>query len=199
MSVLRDIVIFLLCFQLAIQVTNQIEITPGLKLNTGQITPFQTWYDPMNGLIHTTNYTLNAFNSLVPTYCSSNSSCVVTYTVSLLNLINYNWSLNINEHFLILGFDTGFPIGQVMNLLGFLAVMSTAWTNFIWGIGLTILMMIFNITIGAIPFYSNLFSLVDPSLGPFLGICVGGLQMFVVGWELLKIGMILLSALIAMI
>lgn len=199
MSVLRDIVIFLLCFQLAIQITNQIEIIPGLQLRTGQITPFQNWYDPMNGLIHTTNYTLNAFNSLTPTNCSSNSSCVVTYTVSLLNIINYNWALNINEHFLILGLDTGLPIGQLNNLLGFIAVMSTAWINFSWGLGLTVLGMIFNITIGAIPFYSNLLGLIDPNLGPIIGICLGGLQMFVVGWELVKIAMILLSALIAMI
>lgn len=199
MSVLRDIVFFMLIFQLAIQITNQIEIIPGIQLRTGEITPDLGTSGILNGIVQTINYTQAGFTSLSHTTCSSNVSCDVTYTLSFLNIINYAWTIDINEKFEILGVNTGLPIGQLMNVIGFSLILFLTIINLVVGMFLLFIALIFDITIGSIPFYINIFSLIDPTLGILLGTCLGGLQTVVIGWEILKICTVLISALIAMI
>jgi len=199
MSILRDIVFFMLIFQLAIQITNEIEIIPGYNLNTGQITPNLGTTAILNGVVQTINYTQTAFKNINNVTCGSNVSCNVIYTLSFLNLINYNWQIDINQNFKIMGFDTGLPIGQLMNVIGFSLILTLTAINLVVGLFLIFIALIFDITIGAIPFYISIFSLIDPTLGFTLGLCLGGLQTVVIGWEILKICTILVSALIAMI
>lgn len=206
MSLLRDIVFFMLMFQLSLQVTNLVQIqgpSPGLPgglyLNTGQINPNLGTSAILNGVVQTINYTQTAFISLNHTSCGSNVSCNVVYTLSFLNIINYNWGIDINQHFLIFGIDSGLPIGQLMNVVGFGSVLGLTLINLVVGMFLLFIALIFDITIGAIPFYITIFSLIDPTLGAVLGLCLGGLQCVVIGWEILKYCSILLSALIAMI
>jgi hypothetical protein len=199
MSILRDVVFFMLIFQLAIQITNQIEIIPGIHLNTGQITPNLGTATILNGVVQTINYTQTAFKSINNVTCGSGVPCNVVYTLSFLNLINYNWQIDINQSFEIMGYDTGLPIGQLMNIVGFTLILLLTVINLVVGMFLLFIALIFDITIGAIPFYISIFSLIDPNLGFLLGTCLGGLQMVVIGWEILKICTILVSTLIAMI
>jgi hypothetical protein len=242
MSMLRNIVMFMFALQLAIQVTNHIEIIPGVMLNTGQLSPFTTWYDPMNDIITTLNYTQQSLNPSIPasyntstgacnanflTACSAvndSASCndgwvyyhngrfnckwntdffhpagrceldilcdqspvFVTYILSFLSSLTYSWTININDYFTIMDFNTGLPIGQIMNIVGYVSVIVLAIINLVIEIVLVLLMTLINVTIGAIPFYINLFSLIDPVLGSILGICLGGMQMLVVAWAILE-------------
>jgi hypothetical protein len=228
--------------QLAIQVTNRVEIIPELYLNTGQLSPFTTWYDPMNDIITTLNYTQQSLNPTIPAsyntstgacnaiflngcsaatdsvtcnngwvyYHSSRFNCkwgtgffypagrceldimcdqspvFVTYILSFLSSLTYSWTININDYFTIMSFNTGLPIGQIMNIIGYISVIVLAVINLIIEMVLVLLMTLINITIGAIPFYINLFSLVDPVLGSILGLCLGGMQMLVVAWAILE-------------
>lgn len=199
MSVLRDIVFFMLIFQLSVQIVNNVEIVPGVYLNTGEITPNLGTSAILNGIVQTINYTQTGFVSLTDTNCGSNISCDVTYTLSFLNIINYAWTIDINEQFVILGVNTGLPIGQLMNVIGFCIILFLTVINLVVGMFLLFIALIFDITIGAIPFYISIFSMIDPVLGILLGTCLGGLQTVVIGWEILKICTILISALIAMI
>jgi hypothetical protein len=230
MSLLRDILVFMFALQLALQVTNHIEIIPGLHLNTGQLSPFTAWYDPMNDLITTLNYTQQSLNPSIPTSNNGTGSCnvtcsnawvhknnlrwdcvwatdffypagrcelssgdacdsspvFVTYILSFLNIFAFSWVINLNEYFSILNVSTGLPTGQIMNVVGFVLVLLLAAINLIVEIFLIILMTVINITIGSIPFYINLFSLIDPVLGNILGTCLGGMQILVISWAILE-------------
>jgi len=143
MSVLKNIVVFMFCLQLALQVTNHIEIIPGLYLNTGQISPYLSFYDPLSDIINAINAAQNAFNG------------VFTPT---------DWDL------------WGIIVGILTCILSSLIALFSI-------IGLFAL-IIYNMTLGAIPFYVALFSLFDPVLGAILGVCVGAVQLLFVVWGL---------------
>ena len=87
MSALRNIVMFMFCFQLGLQLTNFIQIqgpTPGMPdglfLKTGEITPFTIWYDPMSSILLAINETTQALQPSIPiNYSSPTSTCNANY------------------------------------------------------------------------------------------------------------------------
>lgn len=260
MGTLRNIVMFMFCFQLALQLTNFIQIqgpTPGmpdgLYLKTGEITPFTIWYDPMTSILTTLNETTQALQPTIPGNCTvpitstcnanyytsckglDNATCTnawvyehglrfncqwgysyfypagrceltsggscdctgedkVTYSYRFLNTVSWAWTINKNDYFTIgvsiggimLGWNTGLPIGQLMNLVGLASFIMVSGVNIALEFLLIIVIVLLNVTIGAIPFYSNLFGKIDPVMGGLLGVVLGGIQMFVIAWELNK-------------
>jgi hypothetical protein len=118
----------------------------------------------------------------------------VTYSYRFLNAVSWAWTINKNDYFTIgfsllgvaVGWNTGLPIGQLMNIVGLVSFILVSGVNIMSSFLMIILIVLFNVTIGAVPFYVNLFSKIDPVMGSLLGVCVGGVQMFVIGWELNK-------------
>lgn len=253
MGLLRDIVMFMLFFQLALQLTNYVqiqgpspELPDGLYLSTGEITPFTVWYDPMSDILNTLNETTQALNPTIPTSCNASSStcsanyltgcslattnascsngwvyynnmrwnCIwatdyfnpggrcelsttpcdctgsqfVTYIYRFLNAFSISWTIDANAYFWILGYNTGLPTGAIMNFIGLILYLLISAANIVLQFLLIIVIVLLNVTIGAIPFYSNLFGKIDPVMGSLLGVCLGGIQMFVIAWEVQKEG-----------
>jgi hypothetical protein len=251
MSVLRNIIMFMLFFQLALQLTNYIQIQGpsaslpnGLYLSTGEITPFTIWYDPMSDILNTLNETQQALNPIIPTSCNSSSStcsanylsgcsaaltnascssgwvyyhnmrwnCIwatdyfnpagrcelsttpcdctgsqyVTYIYRFLNAFSISWTIDANAYFYILNYNTGLPSGMIMNAIGLGLFLIISAANISLEFLLIFVIVILNVTIGAIPFYSNLFGKIDPVMGGLLGVCLGGIQMLVIAWEVNK-------------
>jgi hypothetical protein len=189
MSLLRDIVIFMFALQLAIQVTNHVEIIPGLYLNTGQLSPFTTWYDPLNDILISMNSTVMAFNSI--NQITNPTANTLNFTIPKIGPISVNvlWSIYIHPDSSAVIPLIGIPL--IWFDLGYLAIsiiicIGIGIINALVGFILVILMTLFNITVGAIPFYINFFSLVDPVLGSILGVCLGGVQMVVIAWAILE-------------
>lgn len=255
MGLLRDIVMFMLFFQLALQLTNYVqiqgpspELPDGLYLSTGEITPFTVWYDPMSDILNTLNETSQALQPTIPiNYSSPTSTCYanyvtgcsgldqatcsnawvwhhnlrfncnwgygwfypsgrcelasggscdgsgstsinVTYVYRFLTAFSYSWTINIADYLTIAGFNTGLPIGQIFNIIGLIFYLILSALNIVLQFLLIIVIVLLNVTIGAIPFYSNLFGKIDPVMGSLLGVCLGGIQMFVIAWEVQKEG-----------
>jgi hypothetical protein len=197
MSLLRDIVFFMLIFQLSLEVTNLVQIQApstempdGLYLSTGEISPFQTWFDPLNDLVVNLNSTNNALNSFNEFSGPSNTS--VRFVIPRLwwITINIQWDVYVHPDSSAVIPLIGIPL-QWFDLIALLAsillvvIFTTAMSS--WAFVWILVMLLFNITLGAIPFYISLFSLIDPVLGMVLGTCLGGLQMVVVGWELIEV------------
>jgi hypothetical protein len=195
MSLLRDIIFFMLIFQLSLEVTNLVQIqgpSPsmpgGLYLSTGQITPFQTWFDPLTDLTVNLNSTNNALNSFNQFSSPTNSSIRFVIPRLWWITINIQWDVYVHPDSSAVIPLIGIPlqwfdlIALVVSIL-IVVIFTTAMASwaFIW----IFIMLLFNVTLGAIPFYISLFSLIDPTLGFVLGTCLGGLQMVVVGWELI--------------
>jgi hypothetical protein len=197
MSLLRDIVFFMLIFQLSLEVTNLVQIQgpsaslpDGLYLITGEITPFQTWFDPLNDLAVNLNSTNNALNSFNQFSSPTNSSIHFIIPRFWWITINIGWDVYVHpdqtDKIPLIGiplqwFDLIALVVSILIVVIFTTAMAS-WA-FIW----ILIMLLLNVTIGAIPFYINLFSLIDPVLGSVLGSCVGGLQMVVVSWELIAV------------
>jgi hypothetical protein len=251
MSVLRNIIMFMLFFQLGLQLTNYIQIQGpsaslpnGLYLSTGEITPFTVWYDPMSDLLRTLNETAQVLNPSIPTSCNvSSSSCssnyltgcstaltnascsngwvyynnmrwncvwatdyfnpagrcelsttpcdctgsqFVTYIYRFLNAFSISWTIDVNSYFMIMDYNTGLPTGAIMNFFALIFYLLISAVNIVLELLLIFVIVLLNVTIGAIPFYSNLFGKIDPVMGSLLGVCLGGIQMFVIGWEVQK-------------
>ena len=197
MSILRDIVFFMLIFQLSLEVTNLVQIQApsatlpdGLYLITGEITPFQTWFDPLNDLMVNLNSTNNALNSFNQFSSPSNSTLHFIIPKLWWITINIGWDVYVHPDQSAAIPLIGIPL-QYFDLVALVAsiiivvIFTTAMASwaFIW----ILVMLLFNVTIGAIPFYISLFSLIDPVLGFVLGSCLGGLQMVVVCWELIAV------------
>ena len=189
MSVLRDIVFFMFALQLAIQVTNHVEIIPGVYLNTGQLSPFTSWYDPMNDILISMNSTVIAFNSI--NQITNPTANTINFIIPKIGPISVNvaWSVYIHPDSSAVIPLIGIPL--IWFDLGYLAIsiilaIGVGIINALVGFILVLLMTLFNITIGAIPFYIGLFSLIEPVLGAILGVFLGGMQMLVVAWAILE-------------
>jgi hypothetical protein len=197
MSVLRDIVFFMLIFQLSLEVTNLVQIQApsaglpdGLYLSTGEITPFQTWFNPLNDLIVNLNSTNTALQSMNQFTTPTNST--IRFTIPRLFWITTPFAWDVYVHpdssavIPLIGiplqwFDLGLLTVSILFVVIF-TVFGAAW-SFV----AVLIVLLLNVTLGAIPFYISLFSLIDPVLGFTLGTCLGGLQMVVVGWELIAV------------
>jgi len=184
MSNLKKILIFMFCFQLALQVVNNIEIVPGVYLNTGEISPYTSWYDPLTDMVTSLNSTNTALH---PTVTESGDQTAV-FVIQRILFINTNiiWTVNISSgstDFL------GFPVPDLifdLPLLILSALLEAAVLLFtlIFSVLGLLFMLIVNTTIGAIPMYIFLFSLIDPTLGTILGICIGAIQSLYIVWGL---------------
>jgi hypothetical protein len=71
-------------------------------------------------------------------------------------------------------------IGTLYLLSSLLIVLINATITTVFSMAMVVLMLIVNVTIGAIPFYTGLFSLIDPVFGTYLGIALGSMQAMVV-------------------
>lgn len=173
---MEGLIFFFVALNLALTVVNHIEVkaatedTPAVYLNTGDINPFLTFYDPLGPMITTLNYTEQ---SLSPASGDSNQ---VTYTYSLLNIVTQTWTIDLNSSFL------GLQIGKLLSIIGLLAILLVAGINLFIGLIILFIEIILGITLGAIPFWTSLFSMIDPVLGMYLGIAIGSFQMIAFGW-----------------
>ncbi len=174
---IEGLIFFFMALNLALIVVNHVAIkaetdtTPAVYLNTGQINPFITFSDPLGPLISTLNYTEQSLKNPI-----SNDSNEVTYTYSLLNFVTYPWTIKLDSTVL------GFPVGKLFSIIGLLAIIAVTGINLFIALAILFIEIGLGITLGAIPFWTSLFSMIDPILGMYLGIAIGALQMVAFGW-----------------
>lgn len=175
MSALKNIVFFMFCFQLCLQVVNNIEIQPGVYLNTGQVSPGIDTSSLIYQITNTMNSTAQNLNNIG----TSGGPNLVTYNFNLLAIMTYSATVNLTDT--VAGLPTGMLVGIVYTIFALaVAGIDLAFFGFLLLIGLLL-----SVTVGAIPFYTSLFSLIDPVLGTLLGTVIGGIQMMYILWGLI--------------
>jgi len=173
MSDLKNIVIFILCLQVAFIVVNELEIAPGVKLSSSGINPVLDYYSPATDILTSINSTYQAFN---PTIDSAGSQ-TTTFHIDRILFIdpNISWSVTM------VGADIW---GALFLFVSALVMLIIAIITLIFSCLGLIMLLLFMATAGAIPFYISLFSLIDPVFGAVLGGALGLIQLVYVIWGL---------------
>jgi hypothetical protein len=163
------IAVFFAVFHLMIMVTNYIEIAPGYYFDTGEIEPFQEYYDPLNGLANDVQNIQTLINNLK----SNQTGDVVSIDVCWNFGVNYCYTLSQD----VTANALGFTYGPFVLLINMIIAILTSNLSIVLNIFASIILLIVIITVGAIPFWTMLFSFVDPTLGIILGLAFGSIQM----------------------
>jgi hypothetical protein len=173
-SVLR-LAMFFLIFHLMILIVNHIEIAPGYHLETGQIEPFISHYDPMEDIYKATS-NMNTSMAWINGVSFNGSYMVVPVCLTTLKQ-NFciNAPVNPTAELDILG--SSFVYGPIIVLLVMLNALIFSFISMAISFILLIIVLILMVTVGAIPFWITIFSFIDPTLGLLLGTVIGGIQM----------------------
>jgi hypothetical protein len=176
---------FFVVFHLMIFVVNHVEISPGHYFNTGQIEPFQEYYDPLADMAASTQNIQNAMNNLG----SNRTGNTVTVQACWSFLTTYCQPLSQD----VTANAFGFVYGPFILMIDVVIALLFAGVSTCLNIFMVVIVMILTITVGAIPFWVTLFSFVDPTLGVVLGTAFGTIQMVYISLAIFRYG----SAMIA--
>jgi hypothetical protein len=80
----------------------------------------------------------------------------------------------------------GFTYGPIIVISNVLYALGLSVISTVLNIFSVVILMIIMITIGAIPFWTTLFSFVDPSLGIVLGLAFGSIQMIYISLAIFR-------------
>ena len=175
----QKLAMFFVVFHLMIFVVNHVEIAPGHYFNTGQIEPFQTHYDPLNDIISSTQNIQNAMNNI-----GSNKSNNTITVKACWSILANNYCQNMYQD--ITANALGFTYGPIILLIEILISLIYAGISMAFDIFTLVILMILMITVGAVPFWTTLFSFIDPSLGFVLGLAFGSIQMVYIGLAIFR-------------
>lgn len=168
MSALRNIVVAMVAFQLALLVINQIEIIPGVRMVTGQINnpSANLNYQLMNATMLNMNIVANGGSTTNQSVLICPFDYVIGgYFINSVSRICYNYQTRSQPS----------SIERVINFL--VSIITLICLGLIW-----ILALIWGATFGSIGLYTSLFSLLDPVLGAVLGFAIGSIQAVLVLW-----------------